>query len=90
MQSTEVGPVLGPLHDLAVADPVQALRAITALRHGLADAEALAVTLARTRGMSWRELGPPLGKSWSAVYDCYRRLDRPSRPARAARPSRAA
>lgn len=90
MHSTDSGPVLGPLHDLATIDPVQALRAITALRHGLADAEALAVTVARTRGMSWRELGPPMGRSWSAVYDAYRRLDRPTRATRAGRPSRAA
>lgn len=68
-------PFIGALHDLAVDNPTQALEACVRLRAALVDAETLAVTVARTKGVGWRALGPPMGKSWHAVYAAFRHVD---------------
>lgn len=74
-QAAEGLPFMGALHDLAVDQPTQALQAVVRMRASLADVEALAVAVARANGIGWRDLGPPLGKSWHAVYSAYRHVD---------------
>lgn len=79
--AAETAPLVGAIHDLAIEDPLCALRALVRLRAALADAEGLAVTVARTDGVTWRELGPPLSRGWRAVYDQHRHVDGPRRQA---------
>lgn len=67
---------LGPLNDMAASNPLVALEAVRQLRAALADAEALAVAVARTQHRSWRAIAQPLGVPHCTAFRQFRHLDR--------------
>ncbi|MFI6600981.1 hypothetical protein ACIBHX_32445 [Nonomuraea sp. NPDC050536] len=54
-------------------DPLQALRATTALRHELERMEAVQVRRARVAGLAWAQIANAIGVSKQAVHKKYGR-----------------
>lgn len=73
--AAESVPFVRPLHDMATADPLQALDAVRRLRAVLDDAEALAVVCARSRRLTWREIGEAVALPLRTAHRHYRHLD---------------
>lgn len=77
-QAADTLPFVGPLNDLAVEDPLAALAAVQRLRWVLGDAEALAVTVARSRRFTWQEIAGATGSTVSTAHRHFQHLDRRS------------
>lgn len=68
-------PFVKPLHDMATTEPLAALNAVQHLRAVLDDAEALAVVVARSRRLTWREIADPLGLPQRTAHRHFHHLD---------------
>jgi hypothetical protein len=64
-------PIVRHLHEAAVEDPLACLRSLRTLNLMLHDAHALAVTVARSQGISWARIGDAIGLTASAAYRRY-------------------
>lgn len=68
-------PFLAPLNDLAIEDPVAALKAVQALQGALVDTEALAVASARAQGVTWSALALAIEVPCSTLHRAFKHLD---------------
>ena len=70
-------PLLQHLHDYALSDPIDALRAVRWLTDTASDLEALAVSQARQAGATWAEIARLLGATTPTIHRRFRYLDAP-------------